>query len=649
VKIEDTEDIMVAFKKLKREYAKSNLLAELPSNTWLLKLYRELLKTGDISRSEFLESVLKKRGVRSQSGIVPIQVLTKPFRCPGKCIFCPNDATMPKSYINTEPGAMRALLNNFDPYKQAYNRLLSLYLTGHATDKIEMIVLWWTRDVYPTDYKRDFLKWLYDACNTFELFMSKIDVTENSKSVRYTLADLWMEYPATIEESMKINETAEHRIIWLTIETRPEYMTDENCQMRRSRWVTRLEMGLQSMFDDVLDANIRGHSVQQAREAVHKMRQYGFKFSIHFMPGLYGSTVEKDIETFRLAYNDPWLKPDEIKFYPTSVIPNTPLYDLYKSGEYIPLDSQTIMDIIKIVERKYIPPYTRIKRLIRDIPETEIVAWSKITNLRQLTEKAMLDENRDDASLRKLMYDRLYPFVTYCETMDEFLRTIMASPGKNQDHPSDEILSSFWENHLSFWTQWRIQNTTNQHLDATAMPQNNDLNDWLITTYVIWKVFDPTTIRNFVSLDTRAREMRHRTEWIPQFVNLVARQYASSMWQEFFVSFEDELWYIYGFARLLLPDNDKTIDRPGLWKWTALIRELHVYGQLKKIQLWDDLVKAASTAQHKWFGSQLMAVAEKISHQAWYQRLSVISGIGVKEYYKKLGYVEEGTYVVKVI
>lgn len=128
------------------------------------------------------------------------------------------------------------------------------------------------------------------------------------------------------------------------------------------------------MFDDVLDANIRGHSVQQAREAVHKMRQYGFKFSIHFMPGLYGSTIEKDIETFRLAYNDPRLKPDEIKFYPTSVIPNTPLYDLYKSGEYIPLDSQSIIDIIKTVERKYIPPYTRIKRLIRDIPETEIVA-----------------------------------------------------------------------------------------------------------------------------------------------------------------------------------------------------------------------------------------------------------------------------------
>lgn len=599
----------VAFKKLKREYSKINWLSELPTNTELLKTYRTLLKTGEISRSEFLESILKKRGVRSQSGIVPIQVLTKPFRCPGKCIFCPNDATMPKSYINTEPGAMRALLNNFDPYKQAYNRLLSLYLTWHATDKIEMIVLWWTWDVYPTDYKRDFLKWLYDACNTFEVFMSKIDVTENTKSVRYKLEDLGMSFPDTIEESMKINETSDHRIIWLTIETRPEYMTDENCQMRRSRWVTRLEMWLQSMFDDVLDANIRGHSVQQAREAVHKMRQYGFKFSIHFMPWLYGSTIEKDIETFHLAFNDPRLKPDEIKFYPTSVIPNTPLYDLYKSGEYVPLDSKSIMDIIKTVERKYIPPYTRIKRLIRDIPETEIVAWSKVTNLRQLTEKTMLDENRADGDLRKKMYDRLYPSVTYCETMEDFLKTIQANPGQDQVHPADEN----------------------------------------ITTYVIWKPFDPTTIRNFVSLDTRAREMRHRTEWKPEFVNLVARQYRSSMWQEFFLSFEDELGYIYGFTRLLLPDNDKTINRPGLWIWTALIREVHVYGQLKQLALWWDVVKASSTAQHKWFGSQLMAASESIAQQSWYGRMSVISWIWVREYYKKLGYEIEWTYMVKNI
>jgi len=607
VTIEDSDDIAVAFKKLKREYAKEHSLAELPTNTQLLKTYRELLAKGAISHSDFLETVLKKRGIRSQSWIVPIQVLTKPFWCPWKCIFCPNDASMPKSYINTEPGAMRALLNQFDPYKQTYNRLLSLYLTWHSIEKIEMIVLWWTWDVYPTSYKRDFLKWLYDACNTFDEFMTKIDITENSKSVRYNLADLGMTYPETIEESMKINETTTHRVIGLTIETRPEYMTDENCQMRRERWVTRLEMGLQSMFDDVLDANKRGHSVQQAREAVHKMRQYWFKFSLHFMPGLYGSTVEKDIESFRLAYNDPRLKPDEIKFYPTSVIPNTELYDLYKSGAYTPLASDEIIHIIKHVERDIIPPYTRIKRLIRDIPETEIVAGSKVTNLRQLTENDMMKENSASEEKRKEMYSRLYPDVTYYETIDALLQALPALPGLDQARPSDEIMR----------------------------------------TYVVWIPFDLTSMRHFVALDTRAREMRHRVEGKAQFVNLVVRHYMSSVWQEFFCSFEDELWYVYGFARLLLPEDDKAMNRPWLWAHTALIRELHVYGKV----VWLDAVQIIwtneNTAQHKWFGTQLMEAAQRIAAAYAYKRMSVISWIGVREYYKKLWYAIDGTYMVK--
>ena len=221
-------------KRAKRDFAKKYNIADIPSNVDLLKHYRQLVSSGVYTKSSHLEILLKKRGIRSDSGIVPIQVLTKPFWCPGKCIFCPNDATMPKSYINTEPGAMRALLNQFDPYKQAYNRLLSLHLTGHATDKIEMIVLGGTWDVYPTDYKRDFLKGLYDACNTFDQFLEKYEQF-NIRGGSYDLAALDIEYPKTIEESMEINETAEHRVIGLTIETRPEYMTDENCQMRRGR------------------------------------------------------------------------------------------------------------------------------------------------------------------------------------------------------------------------------------------------------------------------------------------------------------------------------------------------------------------------------------------------------------------------------
>lgn len=139
-KVGDTNTLN-AVKRLKRDFAKDHHIDDIPSNVELLKAYRSLVASGDFVANKHLEHLLKKRGIRSESGIVPIQVLTKPFWCPGKCIFCPNDATMPKSYINTEPGAMRALLNNFDPYKQAYNRLLSLHLTGHDTDKIEMIVL----------------------------------------------------------------------------------------------------------------------------------------------------------------------------------------------------------------------------------------------------------------------------------------------------------------------------------------------------------------------------------------------------------------------------------------------------------------------------------------------------------------------------
>ncbi|MDP2670041.1 MAG: hypothetical protein Q8O99_03480 [bacterium] len=205
------EQVIIA----KRKYAKEGKLAELPTNVHILKTYKQLVEQGTVEQQSRIEQLLKKRAIRSMSGIVPIQVLTKPFRCPGKCIFCPNDATMPKSYINTQPGAMRALLNNFDPYRQAYNRLLSLNLTGHATDKIEMIVLGGTRDVYPRKYKTRFVKGLYDACNHFEDFLEQIDIDfTNARLPKYTLTDgLNIDYPETIEESITRNETSAHRII----------------------------------------------------------------------------------------------------------------------------------------------------------------------------------------------------------------------------------------------------------------------------------------------------------------------------------------------------------------------------------------------------------------------------------------------------
>lgn len=471
-----------------------------------------------------------------------------------------------------------------------------------------MIVLGGTWDVYPDDYKEEFIKWLYDACNTFPEFYAKVQF-DADKKYSYTIDKIEdIVYPTTIEESEKINESADCRMIGLTIETRPEYVNDANCQFWRRLGVTRLEMGVQSLYDDVLDANKRGHSVQQAREAVHKLRQYGYKMSVHMMPGLYGSDYEKDVDSFRQLYDDPYFRPDEIKFYPTSVIPNTELYELYLKGEYKPLETAVIQQLIREVFLDIIPPYTRIKRLIRDIPSTEIVAGSSVTNLSQLTHNQMKKELKNTPAMQWL-YERLYAGSEIFASLDAFL-------------------TANWE-----------QRTED------------------IQTFVIGQAPDVEHYRNFVSLDTRSREIRNRSldvQGMPKvddgddIANLVIRRYRSSMGWEYFLSFEDGLGYLYGLLRLLLPDTDKTIDFAGLGKETAMVRELHVYGQLASL-IKDATVKGSDSRveQHKWFGSQLVAAAEKIAGHNNYAKLSIIAGVGVKAYYRKLGYEDEGTYVVK--
>lgn len=635
------------FKNIKRDFAKRNKLSDIPTNIKLLRVYHQLLKSNIVTKNLEIESLFKKRSVRSESGIVAIQVLTKPYPCPGKCIFCPNEKWMPKSYISTEPGAMRAALNQFDPIKQAYNRLLSLTMTGHQTDKIEMIVLWWTRDAYPRDYKIEFIKKLYDACNTFsDLEIDLPDENKPTKKLKIFLRKLkywfkWhkyisekrfqyditnlnkIKYSSSLEEAIKINETAVNRIIGLTTETRPEFITDENCKFRRELWITRLEIWVQSMYDDILKANKRWHTVQQIRDGIHKLRQYWFKFSIHIMPWLYKSDYKKDLWTFQKIYTDPFLKPDEIKFYPTSVIPNTKLYDLYKSWEYTPINTEYIQKLIKETFQEIIPPYTRIKRLIRDIPATEIAAGSNITNLAQLTHNELQKEFRSDTKKAQVLYARLYWDYKLFSTVEEFLQHCHCEPAK--------------------------QSISRKPLNTGLLHSSQ----WQVDTYIIWKEPDTKTYRNFITLDTRSREIRQKSTAtlkkgyggdLSESVNLIIRKYYSSVWIEYFISFEDLQWYLYGFARLLLPKKWETIQRDWLGQNTAIIRELHIYGQLASLQ-WNNVDDTQK--QHKWFGSQLMSLAEKISKKAKYNRLSVISGIWVRWYYQKIWYSLEWTYMIK--
>jgi len=631
-------------KDIKRDFAKKQKLPDIPTNIKLLRAYHELLSEKKIEKNIEIESLLKKRAVRSQSGIVAVQVLTKPYPCPGQCIFCPNEQWMPKSYISSEPGAMRALLNQFDPIKQVYNRLLSLTMTGHQTDKIEMIVLGWTRDFYPNDYKIDFIKNLYDACNTFSLLEIKFpketaplikggrgDSSDCNleKRFKYELTNLdSIKYSDSLQEAIKKNETAENRIIGLTIETRPEFATDENCRMWRELWVTRLEMWVQSMYDDILQANRRWHTVQQIREAIHKLRQYWFKFSIHIMPGLYWYTYEKDLWTFQKIYSDPYLKPDEIKFYPTSVVQNTILYDLYQKWEYKPVTIDYIQKLIKQTFQEIIPPYTRIKRLIRDIPATEITAGSNITNLSQLTHNELKKELKSNPDKAKALYYRLY--------WD--YKLVQATPH------SDFIGELPWQGANFSPVRGSCSLEQSESSGGCLNNQNNDL----IQTTIIWQKPDLELYRNFVCLDTRSREIRNKDEKWKKISetqpNLVIRQYNSSVWREFFISFEDLQGYIYWFTRLLLPDTDKTIDWEWLGKQTALIRELHIYWQLAGLK---ETVESNDQKQHRWFGSQLLSIAEGISKNNWYKNLSVISGVWVRKYYEKQWYSLVWTYMVK--
>ena len=573
--------------KVKKWTIKELWIKIIPTNIQLQRKYQKLLKEWKIQEDRQIHFLLMKRKIRSLSGIVPIQVLTKPWPCPGKCIFCPNESIMPKSYISTEPGAMRALLNNFDPLKQTFNRLLSLQSTWHNTDKIEMIVLGGSFDAYDMEYKTNFIKQLYDACNIFPEIKSKIDTeVNNPKSARFTidLEKLDIQLSSSIEEAQKINETAENRIIWLTIETRPDLVNEKNIQFWRKLGVTRIEIWIQSTFDDVLEANKRWHTMEQAKQALHLIRKYWIKISAHMMPWLYKSTIEKDIESFKILFEDPYLKPDELKFYPTSVIPNTELYQLYKKWEYTPITTEEIKKVIKEVKQNYIPPYTRIKRLIRDIPESEIVSWSTITNLRQLAENELKKELKIDKKLQKKYFHRLF---------------------ENQE-----------------WLEIKVFDVKDfDNLKEIKLEKHSN--------------------ENLICLCTRCREIRNQKDENENII-LVMRKYLSSVGEEYFISFENTDGYLIWFTRLLLPTNDFS-NFEWLGEKTAIVRELHVYGLQEKI--W----KKWEKSQHKGFGTKLMKTAEKLSKENWFEKVSVISGVWVRWFYEKIWYKLEGTYMAKEI
>jgi len=309
--------------------------------------------------------------VRTLSGVTPVTVLTKPWACPGNCIYCPNEPNMPKSYIESEPGAQRASFLDFDPYMQTAKRIQSLQHIGHNTEKVELIVLGGSWSVYPENYKRWFIKRCFEAMN---------NPNEGSPNLVETKTS-WEE----LEVQQEINETAKHKCVGLSLETRPDLITQEEVVKLRRYGATKIQIGVQSLDDETLAKNLRGHNVATTKKAFELLRLGGFKIHAHWMVNLYGANPEKEAEDFKKLWTSDFC-PDELKIYPTSVIANTKLAELYETGEYLPYSTENLIEIVGEL-KTLVPPFCRITRVIRDIPSQEIIAGNKISNLRQDVKK----------------------------------------------------------------------------------------------------------------------------------------------------------------------------------------------------------------------------------------------------------------------
>ena len=370
-------------RKLKTSVAARSRRPLIPNDA-LLRRYREDLQHGTRQPDSALERILRLNGIRSQSGLATVTVITEPYACPGRCVYCPTEARAPKSYLTNEPAVMRALRHDYDPYRQVQGRLAALNETGHPTDKIELIVKGGTWSFYPDAYQRWFIQRCIEAANEFQAQGSRLRA--QGKNGQQPSASS-LEHPA-LPEAQQRNETTAHRIIGITIETRPDYITDAEIHRLRELGVTRVELGVQIVNDRILELIVRDHTTAAIRDATRRLRETGFKIAYHIMPNLPGATPDDDRDAFATLFEDPAYRPDTLKLYPCVVIETAELFQWWQDGRYHPYDDDTLVELL-IQLKQRVPPYVRIERVIRDIPSTSIRAGCLITNLREEVARRM--------------------------------------------------------------------------------------------------------------------------------------------------------------------------------------------------------------------------------------------------------------------
>lgn len=395
----------------------------------------ELWKSWNVTpelEERFVHSVRMKPR-RTASGVATITVITRPHTCSSNCIYCPCDLRMPKSYLANEPACQRAELTFFDPYVQVAARLQALHQMGHSTDKVELIVLGGTWSDYPESYQYWFIKELFRALNEWPNSPSHIqerlnwytsfglqnseealssfvaeqqaavfDDTATYNQAFHKLYDTsqphqnaWSQMQSTYDELVEqqhVNETAAARVVGLVIETRPDTITPDNLRMFRQLGCTKIQIGIQSTRQEILDTNQRQMSVAQIKRAFSLIRLYGFKIHSHLMVNLLGATPEADKQDFKTFVTDPGFLPDEIKLYPCALVSGTQLVQKYREGAWQPYAKDELVDVL-VQDVLATPPYVRISRMIRDISATDILVGNKHTNLRQMVEQELATED----------------------------------------------------------------------------------------------------------------------------------------------------------------------------------------------------------------------------------------------------------------
>ena len=334
----------------------------------LVAAYREKVSLGEWENDPVLLAKIRMKPIRTLSGVTTITVLTKPHPCPGECIFCPSEEGLPQSYLSDEPGARRGVEHAFDPFTQVSSRLKALHEVGHPTDKIELLILGGSWTAYPASYREWFIRRCFEALN---------QENPNDDIGEVSLADV-----------QKTNSQARHRNVGLVVETRPDLITIENLVEMRRQGVTKMQLGIQSMDDRILQLNKRGHSAEEAEEAIRLVRAAGYKVVVHWMPNLLGATPQSDREDFARLWREGGVNPDEMKIYPCQLLRNAELYQYWERGEYRPYEEQELIDLLADI-KPTVPRFCRINRVIRDIPSNHVVEGNRNTSLRQDVDQEM--------------------------------------------------------------------------------------------------------------------------------------------------------------------------------------------------------------------------------------------------------------------